>query len=289
MFELFQILKKDNKILYFLKARIFEALSENGIVELHNICHANRNYDERDLIAMVLILEKMGVLYSIDETHVPITQRRLGVNIEMLQLLSIEIEAIRKYIGNADRNKSYGLMATIPKPKKVTKQYTRIRSQVKPVYETILSLIANSNNEIIIISPFLNEKGLELIESELLIRMKSGVKVEIITRYVSRDDKNYSLLGEFLHKTKSLDLLGILHIYEYRLDRKEPNESVTFHAKAMIVDKGEKAYLGSANFTGWGLDDQFELGVVIEDENSLILYDIVEYMKQENIIKEIMF
>ncbi|PUA34701.1 hypothetical protein C8Z91_33005 [Paenibacillus elgii] len=181
---------------------------------------------------------------------------------------------------------SQRLLATIPAPKRITSSYLSLKNEVLPLYETMINLIDGARLEIIILSPFFDKKGFRKINEPLLKKMLLGVKVKIITRLLKKKEnqEHFRLLSELasLQNTRHL-----LTIYEYNNDNTKEYESPTFHAKAMIIDQGQLAYLGSANFTGWGLDEQFELGVLLENQNSQELHKLICYLAEVGFIKKL--
>ncbi len=117
--------------------------------------------------------------------------------------------------------------------------------------------------------------------------MDRQVRVIIITRYVDNvEDRNTILLSTLMQY--SLKYNDIFQIFKYNYNG-DIYESSTFHAKAIVVDYGKRAYIGSANITGWGLEQQLELGVLIEDRNARVLYDVIKYLQKASIIERCFF
>ncbi len=123
--------------------------------------------------------------------------------------------------------------------------------------------------------------------TELENKIRQGVTIKIITRFLEREGKNKRILKDLINYAKKLGVMNeVFSIYQYQYKGEYFNSS-TFHAKSIVIDNGKKAYVGSANLTGWGLDEQLELGVLIEDKNARTIYEILKYLEEVNILDKI--
>lgn len=125
--------------------------------------------------------------------------------------------------------------------------------------ESIQSLFSRATRRIIVMTPFLDRPGAQILKS-LLQKAKNDVEVTLVLRYLDRPDRDdypegYAAISGWLEET------GV-RIYNYALRHSPDGPTETFHAKLILAD-GIRAYVGSANMTRSSFEQSIELGVIL--------------------------
>ncbi len=109
----------------------------------------------------------------------------------------------------------------------------------------------SAKNNIYIISPFL---GLDTIKKLIVILKNKNIQIKLITRFYRNDFINNfsSLTGLELLLDAGVEIMALIGL----------------HSKQYLVDNNF-ALISSANFTNGGLIENYELGIIIEDEKKL--------------------
>jgi len=117
------------------------------------------------------------------------------------------------------------------------------------------ALIDSARSTVLLVSPYLERKGIGLLTSALLAALQRGVCATVLTHGVSQLNSQAAAAVEELRR-ESVGLPGSLTIHSSRED------AVLLHPKIIVVDS-EAAVVGSANLTGAGMTRNFEAGVVL--------------------------
>jgi len=119
----------------------------------------------------------------------------------------------------------------------------------------LLDVIASARQSLIVASPFWDASTTAEIVALVSKKLASGVQVSLLGRF-SRELPP-EVRAE-LEKLRYDPRCAILSWFEG-----EGRETQTFHFKAISADRGERAYLGSANMTFSSLRSRMELGVIL--------------------------
>lgn len=150
---------------------------------------------------------------------------------------------------------------------------TLLRQYAEDLRGVIVDLVAAAREDLVIASPFWDRLTIDEIEPLLLRRLEAGVNVTILGRFDSRMPA--SVRNAFARFTVHP---GFRLVSWYEQNPGDPFGAHTFHFKAVVADKGKRAYLGTANFTASGLRSRFEIGVLLEGETARRLDDIVKFV-----------
>jgi phosphatidylserine/phosphatidylglycerophosphate/cardiolipin synthase-like enzyme len=118
-----------------------------------------------------------------------------------------------------------------------------------------IELINSAKSRLLLVSPYLERKGVGLLTMALLSALHRGVETIVLTHGVSQLNSQAAAAVEELRR-EALGRPGSLTIYSSRED------AVLLHPKIIVVD-GMAAVVGSANLTGAGMTRNFEAGVVL--------------------------
>lgn len=175
--------------------------------------------------------------------------------------------------GEQDRqpaSEAFELIATVPEELDDASS-----ANFAPLAPSLQRLVVSASKSVMVLIPFFDQDGLDPIADALLARAGLGIPVTLIVREVGEEDSvNRRVISRFLKRVRESGLQGMVRVYEF--DHRRANGTrVTFHAKAVIVDR-RRAYLGSANFTTNGMGRFLEIGVIVEGEKVAALADLVD-------------
>lgn len=124
---------------------------------------------------------------------------------------------------------------------------------------------------IVLAAPFW-DRATALQLSELLERrLTAGVCVDILTRSAAKTGDGYAVLASRLGSHPQLRLYRW-----YERNSADMFGAQTFHFKAVVIDDGARAYLGSANMTAGGLRSRMELGTELQGEGARTLARVLD-------------
>ncbi len=138
--------------------------------------------------------------------------------------------------------------------------------------ESISNLFAGATRSIVVMTPFLDQRGSSILKA-LLGRAYKDVEITLILRYLDRPERKdypqgFPLLLNWFRERR-------VRVFNYSLAHTPDVPIETFHAKLFLVD-GARAYVGSANMTGSSFDTSVELGVILSGEAARQLSRLVD-------------
>lgn len=123
-------------------------------------------------------------------------------------------------------------------------------------------LIDSASRKLLVVSPFLEPKGIGHLHKSLLAALHRGVEVSLITHGAETLSSLASSAVEELRRD-SVGLAGELSVFSVK-----GSCGLLVHSKLVIADTA-KMVVGSANVTGKGLTENFEAGAVLGREAAL--------------------
>jgi phosphatidylserine/phosphatidylglycerophosphate/cardiolipin synthase-like enzyme len=133
-----------------------------------------------------------------------------------------------------------------------------LRQEATDLRSMLVDLIAGSKHEILLASPFWDAETVADLAQLVEQRLEAGVSVTILGRF---GPNTVSTVKVSLARLSRFDSCRILDWYER--SEEDPFGSQTFHFKAVVSDAGERAYLGTANFTTSSLRSRMEMGYIL--------------------------
>lgn len=159
------------------------------------------------------------------------------------------------------------LVITAPEPYgAMLAHHTRCRMTLG----VLVQMIAQAQKAIIIASPFLQPgQGISggLLATTLQAALRRGVNVDIVSTGQGLQMLNTQQLRQ--------GAKGSLRLFQPQANVTQP-QRLGSHAKFCVVD-GEQGYVGSANFTGPGLSEHFEMGLLVRGEVARQIEDFWTY------------
>ena len=139
-----------------------------------------------------------------------------------------------------------------------------------PWKDEFKDILKRTKKELFISSPFVNVAGVKILSNS--IQTKSSINISLLTNLTSQN-----IINRTTEPTALLEL--------YKLFNQVKISSLgKLHAKVYIIDN-EIGIITSANLTSGGLLNNFEYGILIDDENvvSTIKNDMLKYFSFGNI------
>jgi hypothetical protein len=176
--------------------------------------------------------------------------------------------------GGKDDNERARIVVTVPvRPSHFENALARLNDSgvLIETMETFLHLSRRAVGRLVVVSPFLDDVGLDWVLS--LFEATQAAERALICRH---GDQVTPLHGE------RLAAVGV-RTYEYfrerSLDNGRSRLAETFHAKIVLADQ-VAAYVGSANLLKSSKELSLECGVLLEGRPVKQVYDVVQSMLQ---------
>jgi HKD family nuclease len=138
------------------------------------------------------------------------------------------------------------------------------------------SLIDSADEELIIVTPFVTQFGIQKFTDRIVTRASEGVNVEIITR--ETDGSNSEIMSGIRGKIKEYNISARKNISVYDYGTSEER----LHAKVVLSDK-KCGYVGSANLTSYSLKEAVEIGVIVDGPS---IQEISEFLDEIKSLEE---
>ena len=122
--------------------------------------------------------------------------------------------------------------------------------------EILPSIAENASERFVVMTPFLDEVG-----GEILLALFQHVRPSVRKQLIIRATADGLLPAGYLAITGQLSALGV-EAFNFRLDKGDAFGMETFHAKVVLADNA-KAYVGSANMNKWSFQYSLELGLLV--------------------------
>jgi len=146
--------------------------------------------------------------------------------------------------------------------------------------KAILETVEAARRELVMTSPFLQEKGIMEILRAVVRALKRGVRLIVLTHAADNLASNQSVALEAIRQ-EAERIRGQLIVYSAPV-----MEGGLLHAKLVIADE-ERMVLGSANLTGPGLTSNLEAGVVLGCKEARLAMQIMRGLVETNIATKV--
>jgi len=144
--------------------------------------------------------------------------------------------------------------------------------------KTLIKIINQTQHELLLISPFLHERGVVTLTESILAALSRGVMVTIITHEIEDIGSGQSRAIEELRR-EAHRMSSRLDVYTANLDSRH-----LLHAKLCVSDR-ERLVLGSANISGSGLHNHLEAGVVLGRYQALEAMGVINGLIESGLAK----
>lgn len=135
--------------------------------------------------------------------------------------------------------------------------------------EVLPSIAENATERFVVMTPFLDEVG-----GEILLALFQHVRPYVRKQLIIRATADGLLPVGYLAITGQLSALGV-EVFNFRLDKGEAFGMETFHAKVVLADNA-KAYVGSSNMNKWSFQYSLELGLLVSGKAADRISQVVD-------------
>lgn len=199
-------------------------------------------------------------------------------NAELIDAASTAREIIlaRKYLTYGSQEPDVEFVCTLPTNDPAFSSMDPVDFGFGQITSRLLSLCGRAKESLVLFGPFLESGGIEWLLPGLKGAIRSGVEVKVVSRELNPPGGKFAALDSLVTVNEEYD--GALEIYDYFEqpgDREWP--LYTLHSKLVVVDGGA-AYIGSANFTTYGFDEYFEVGVIVQGDIVADLDGLCSYL-----------
>jgi len=190
---------------------------------------------------------------------------RLLAPVSVLRALADNLRGVAAYLRVHKDRDAVRLVLTEPGLKSALRRAIDDAQALPPVVfqtsDAFFNLARGAKQELIILSPFMDPQGAELLV-ELFSLCRAGVRRVLISRPLAEPQCG----NAFNPRAADFRRLNV-SVIEYALPSSLPSGRETFHAKVVLADDSE-FYVGSSNFMGSALERSFECGVFVRGETA---------------------
>jgi phosphatidylserine/phosphatidylglycerophosphate/cardiolipin synthase-like enzyme len=156
------------------------------------------------------------------------------------------------------------------------------------IVNLIRSVIDSSRDRLWLVSPFIDDGGVEHIYNETASALRRGVSVIVVTHNLQDITSCNSQAVERLHR-QALSTKAQFRAYSARVTRVAARQAhEMLHAKIVLAD-GKQAYVGSANLTGHGLQAHLEVGLRVHEPQAthieMLLHTLIDSELVDRVLK----
>lgn len=211
------------------------------------------------------LLEETEILSAADNTY--------SVNASQQYILSVKNQLHGYMYAKEEQDEpSFDLVMTTPKePSILKKELSKLgadKSLIKWTTEAFEDLVRKAQTEIIIMTPFLDSAGAELL-LKLVHAKNADVKMTVILRFL--ESRNSEVFNEIRGELLRADV----RVVDYSLERERSRMLETFHAKVILADDNY-CYLGSSNLDKYSIENSMELGALITGSSVKLLKKLMD-------------
>lgn len=195
------------------------------------------------------------------------------LNVSKQYLLAVKNQLLGYMFAKEEEEEAtFDLVMTTPKePSLLKRELSRLgvkKSLIKWTNEAFEDLVRKAKKEIIIMTPFLDSAGANLLLR--LIRAKGpAVKMTIILRFL--DSRNSEIYQQICSELSDSDV----KVVDYSIEREGSKLLETFHAKVILADD-RYCYLGSSNLDKYSIENSMELGALITGKSVRLLKKLMD-------------
>ncbi len=145
----------------------------------------------------------------------------------------------------------------------------------------VKQLLANAQDSILIIAPYLTPDGIDLVKDSIFMSVRGGAWVRIVIGDIE-DKTNYN--KHAIQKLIRGDR-GCVIKEKLRVLRGSKDLSILLHSKIIIVDS-KSGYLGSANISFSAFEKNFEVGVELSADQATSMNSLVAYWESTGLLED---
>jgi phosphatidylserine/phosphatidylglycerophosphate/cardiolipin synthase-like enzyme len=143
---------------------------------------------------------------------------------------------------------------------------------VEPTDEAFVGLVRRAQKRVVIMTPFLDERGATWLQ-ELIGQIDASVEIVLVLR--SLEDPTRTDFPRGVAVARECLSARAVVVYNYSIPHNVGQQRETFHAKIILADS-DVAYVGSANLTAASRDYSMEVGVVVKGKAARDISVLIE-------------
>jgi phosphatidylserine/phosphatidylglycerophosphate/cardiolipin synthase-like enzyme len=190
---------------------------------------------------------------------------RMVASASLLMALADNLRGIAAYLRVHKDRDAVRLVLTEPGLKSALRRAIDDAQALPPIVfqtsDAFFNLARGAKQELVILSPFMDARG-----AELMVELFSLCRPEVRRVLISRPLAEPQCGNAFNPRAADFRRLNV-SVIEYALPSSLPSGRETFHAKVVLADDSE-FYVGSSNFMGSALERSFECGVFVRGETA---------------------
>jgi phosphatidylserine/phosphatidylglycerophosphate/cardiolipin synthase-like enzyme len=190
---------------------------------------------------------------------------RLVASAPVLTALADNLRGVAAYLRLHKDRDAVRLVLTEPGLRSALRRAIDDAQALPPVVfqtsDAFFNLARGAKQELVILSPFMDPQG-----AELMVELFSLCRPEVRRVLISRPLAEPECGKAFKRLAADFRRLNV-SVIEYALPSSLPSGRETFHAKVVLADDSE-FYVGSSNFMGSALERSFECGVFVRGETA---------------------
>lgn len=222
------------------------------------------------------LLVRSGVLQEIE------SGRNAKVMPSALIALIVDVGGLRTQ-ASEELETDVELAWTLPEGLGGPKALTAQRS----IADVIRSVISCAEERLWLVSPFMDEAGIEQLFTPAMSAIVHGVRLTVITHHLREIGSANSQAIERLRRGASA-LEGHLRAYSAReafVDHRGVHPLL--HAKMVVAD-GRRAYVGTANLTGHGLLTHLEVGFSLSGDYVRQIESLLQALIASELVEQVL-
>jgi phosphatidylserine/phosphatidylglycerophosphate/cardiolipin synthase-like enzyme len=156
-----------------------------------------------------------------------------------------------------------------------------LQGRFRDLDQFLRDLVVSAEASVLLVAPYLSSLGMQALRGSLAAAAQRGVWIRLVTDASATSRKRNS---EAIN-TLVADNEGRLVRPRLRVLSASSRLPVLFHAKFAVID-GIRGYLGSANLSFAGFEQNFEIGTGLAREQAEALDSLVSYLESINLVTD---
>jgi phosphatidylserine/phosphatidylglycerophosphate/cardiolipin synthase-like enzyme len=156
------------------------------------------------------------------------------------------------------------------------------RDQFRDLDHFVRQLCSSATRQLFLVAPYLSCAGLESLRPAIATAAQNGAWIRLLTSDLNNNNgTNRRALNTLVYGNE-----GALIRNRLRILTATDKLPALIHAKIILVDHA-RGYLGSANLSQSALDQNFELGVALPENQVRSLESLLAYFEAQGLITDI--
>lgn len=176
----------------------------------------------------------------------------------------------------------FEFVCTLPDSDPGFEERTPAEYDMRQISSALLDICRSADESLLVVSPFLESQGIKWLQPGIEGALRRGVDVTIVSRELREGEPNMRALTDLVELEGGQN--GTLRVFDYyEPDPDSEKPLYTLHSKVIVADERE-AYIGSANFTNYGLSQNLEVGVILRGEEvsdlQMVFSDVIDRARE---------